>query len=181
MAKTRLLDRLLSLEDQKRLLEKIGEIEARSSGEVRLHLTDRPVRDALESARKAFVSLGMTQTRLRNGVLVFLSLPSRAFAVVGDEAVHSVAGPEYWEKLRDGAVQRFSAGEFAEGLLSLLQQVEEVLVEHFPHQEGDVDELPDEISFRPSRRRAVPWAIAGAAVAAGLLYLAWRLFLTGWS
>jgi hypothetical protein len=181
MAKTRILDRLVAPEDQKKLLDKIGEIEARSSGEVRLHLTDQPVRDVLARARKTFVALGMTQTRLRNGVLVFLSLPSRAFAVVGDEAVHRVAGPRYWEKLRDTAAERFAAGRFAEGLLSLLEEVEEVLVERFPHQEGDVDELPDDISFQPSRWRIVPWVAAGVVVAAGLLYLAWRLFYSGWS
>ena len=50
-----------------------------------MHVSDRRVRDPLLAARKTFASLGMTRTRLRNGVLVYLSLPARRLAIVGDE------------------------------------------------------------------------------------------------
>ena len=182
MAREHLLDRLLAPQDQRRILQKIEEIESRSSGEVRVHVTDRRVRDPLGAARKTFTALGMTRTRRRNGVLVFLSLPSRKIAIVGDEGVHRVAGPEYWEKLTRTMSERFAAGSYAEGLLEVLRQVEEVLVEHFPYEEGDVDELPDDISFPLPRRGLVPWAVVGGIVAAAaLLFLSWRLFFSGWS
>jgi uncharacterized membrane protein len=182
MARERLLDRLLSPQDQERVLQKIEEIESRSSGEVRVHVTDRRVKDALDSARKTFAALGMTRTRRRNGVLVFLSLPSRKLAIVGDEGVDRVAAPEYWQNLARTLSERFAADSYTDGLLEVLRQVEEVLVEHFPYEEGDLDELPDDISFPVPRRRLLPWAVAGALiVAAALLYLSWRLFFTGWS
>jgi len=176
------LDRLLSPEDQKRILDRIRAIEQASSGEVRVHVSDRRVRDPLAAARRTFHALGMTRTRLRNGVLVFLSLPTRRFAIVGDEGFHRAAGPELWEELRDRMATRFAAGSFAHGLLEVLDRVGAVLAEHFPHEEGDVDELPDEISYPPPRWRGLPWLIAaGVLVAAALLYLAWRLFFAGWS
>jgi len=182
MKKTGLLDQLLSSQDQQRLLEKIGQIESRSSGEVRLHVTGRRVNDTLQAARKTFVALGMTRTRRRNGVLVFLSLPSRTFAIVGDEGIDRITGPDYWESLRDTMSKRFSAGGYADGLLDILDQVEAVLVEHFPYEEGDIDELSDDISYEPPRSRALPWLIAaGVALAAALLYGVWRLFFSGWS
>jgi uncharacterized membrane protein YgcG len=177
-----LLDRLITPEDQKRLLEKIGGIERRSSGEVRIHVTGRRVKDPLEAARGTFTALGMTRTRRRNGVLVFLSLPSRKFAIVGDEGIDRVTPPGYWESLRDAMAGKFSEGSYAEGLLEILDRVEAVLAESFPYEEGDGDELPDEISYQPPRSRAIPWLIAaGIVAAAALLYLAWSLFFSGWS
>jgi uncharacterized membrane protein len=176
------LDRLIPPEEQNRLLDKIARIEKRSSGEVRIHVTDRRVKDPLEAARKTFTALGMTATKRRNGVLVFLSLPSRSFAIVGDEGIDRVTPPDYWDRLRDALAQRFAAGNFCEGLLEILDRVESVLLENFPYEKGDVDELPDDISYEPSRRRALPWLIAGAVVlTAALLYGVWRLFLSGWS
>jgi len=182
MKKKTLLDQLLAPQDQQRLLEKIKQIENRSSGEVRLHITDKRVKDTMQAARKTFTDLEMTRTRKRNGVLVFLSLPSRTFAIVGDEGIDRVTPPEYWENLRDAMAGRFSEGSYAEGLLEILNQVEAVLVEHFPYEEGDVDELSDEISYQPRVKRALPWLIAAGLAAAGaLLYLVWRLFFSGWS
>jgi len=182
MKKKALLDQLLSPQDQERLLEKITQIESRSSGEVRLHITDRRVKDTLQAARKTFTALEMTQTRRRNGVLVFLSLPSRAFAIVGDEGIDRVTPPDYWENLRDTMAERFSAGSYSDGLLDILDRVEAVLVKHFPYEEGDVDELSDDISYEPRRSKALPWLIAaGIVLAAALLYLVWRLFFSGWS
>ena len=175
------LDRLISPEEQERLLDRIARIEKRSCGEVRIHVTGRRVKDPLEAARRVFTSLGMTATRRRNGVLVFLSLPSRRFAVVGDEGIDRVTPADYWESLRDSMNERFAAGRYAEGLLEVLDRVESVLTEHFPYQKGDVDELPDELSYEPSRMRALPWIIACAAIlgAAGVLAV-WRLFFSGW-
>jgi uncharacterized membrane protein YgcG len=175
------LDQLIPQEEQNRLLDKIARIEKRSSGEVRIHVTDRRVKDPLEAARRTFTSLGMAATKRRNGVLVFLSLPSRRFAIVGDEGIDRVTPPDYWDRLRDALAERFAAGSYCEGLLEILDRVESVLAENFPYEKGDVDELSDDISYEPRRSRALPWLIAGAVVlTAVLLYGVWRLFLSGW-
>jgi uncharacterized membrane protein len=175
------LDRLITPEEQNKLLDKIARIEKRSSGEVRIHVTGRRVDDALEEARKTFTSLGMAATERRNGVLVFLSLPSRKFAIVGDEGIDRVTPADYWESLRDAMAGRFATGRFCEGLLEILDRVESVLTENFPYQKGDVDELPDEISYESPRSRVLPWLIAGGVIlTAALLFGVWRLFFSGW-
>ena len=175
------LDQLITAEEQNRLLDKIAGIEKRSSGEVRIHVTGRRVEDPLEAARRTFTSLGMSATKRRNGVLVYLSLPSRRFAIVGDEGIDRVTPADYWESLRDAMAERFTAGGFCDGLLEILERVEEVLVQHCPYEQGDVDELPDELSYEPPRSRALPWLIAGGVIlSAGLLFTVWRLFFWGW-
>jgi uncharacterized membrane protein len=176
------LAQLITPEEQNRLLDKIARIEKRSSGEVRIHVTGRRVKDPLETARSTFTSLGMTRTKRRNGVLVFLSLPSRRFAIVGDQGIDQVTPADYWGRLRDTLAEHFAAGSYCQGLLEIMDRVESVLVEHFPYEKGDVDELPDDISYELPRNRALPWLIAGAVIlTASLLYGVWRLFFSGWS
>ncbi len=171
MGKQKLLDRLLSPEDQERVLSQIRQIEKNSSGEVRVHLTDQPVKDVYQEARKTFSALGMTATRQRNGVLIFLSIASRRFAIIGDEGIDRVTASDYWDKLRDSMAEQFQAGHFADGLLELLTRVEEVLILNFPYQEGDVNELPDEISYNVGIPNPLPWLIAGGILLSPLFNL----------
>ena len=115
------------------------------------------------------------------GTIPPLACP-RSFAIVGDAGIDRVTPADFWDSLRNTLAERFTAGRYCEGLLQILDRVEAVLVEHFPYEAGDVDELPDEISFEPSRLRALPWLIiGGVVVVAALLLAVWRLFLSGWS
>jgi uncharacterized membrane protein YgcG len=100
---------------------------------------------------------------------------------VGDEGIDRVTPLDYWDSLRDTLAERFTAGSYCEGLLEILDRVEAVLAEHFPYEKGDVDELPDDLSYEPPRSRVMPWLIAGGAIlTAALLYGVWRLFFYGW-
>ncbi len=66
MGKQKLLDRLLSPEDQERVLSQIRQIEKNSSGEVRVHLTDQPVKDVYQAARKTFSALALRRNGLES-------------------------------------------------------------------------------------------------------------------
>ena len=81
--------------DHERIVKAIQEAEARSRGEVRVHVSQKAVADAQPdtpavaaveaAAARQFEALGMTQTAERNGVLLFVAPVSQTFAVVGDE------------------------------------------------------------------------------------------------
>ena len=47
----------------------------------------------------------------------------------------------------DSAVKQFAKGEYAEGIADAVTAVGEVLKQHFPYRDDDINELPDEISF----------------------------------
>jgi uncharacterized membrane protein len=133
--------------------EAVGAAEAQTSGEIRVHLERRvpgppdPGDDAvLGRAREVFARLGMTATRERNAVLIYLALDDHRLAIVGDEGVHARVGPVYWERVRDAMVERLRQGRPREALVEAVADVGRVLREHFPRRPGDVDELPD----RPS-------------------------------
>src|SRR2546430_11456317 len=68
--------------DETRIVKAIAETERKSSGEIRVYISHRRRTDPLKFARKRFVELGMTQTRHRNAVLIYLVTLTRQFAVV---------------------------------------------------------------------------------------------------
>lgn len=103
----------------------------------------RQVRDA---ARVAFVDLGVSRTRWRLGVLVYLSIFERDLEVVPDVGVDVSALGEDWPRaiaaMRD-AVGRLDFEAFRAATLALGP----ILGRVHPRQAGDVNELPDEVGL----------------------------------
>ena len=132
-------------EEKERIVLAIREAESRTSGEIRVYLERKAKGELLERARKVFDKIGMTRTRLRNGVLIYLSLKDRQFAVLGDRGIHEKVGPGFWDEAAILMAQSFSRGEFTAGLLNGIHRVGDKLQTFFPHKPGDVNELPDKV------------------------------------
>ena len=139
--------------EQKRILEAIRAAELETSGEIRLHVErDIPKKapvegDPYQRARQLFAELGMHATEARNGVLFYLATRSRRFTVLGDEELHRMVGEEFWEEVVARMAEHFVDDRFGDGMAAGIEWVGERLAEHFPYQDDDVNELPDEISF----------------------------------
>jgi uncharacterized membrane protein len=134
--------------DDKRIVAAIKQVEARSRGEIRVHVSDRSVADAHTAAVAVFDRLGMTRTDERNGVLLFVAPESRSFAVIGDRGVHERCGEGFWPAVAEAVRAEFSAGRFTEGIIAGIEKVGDELARHFPRHRGDTDrnELPDAVS-----------------------------------
>lgn len=142
--------RFLSDADARRVVDAIGASEAKSRGEVRVHVEKRcKGGDPIARARVVFEELGMTKTELRCGVLVYVATEHRLFAVIGDRDIDAKVGAEFWTDLAVAMQRHFAAGDFAEGLLEAIRRIGDALATHFPRdaERRDVDELPNEISF----------------------------------
>jgi uncharacterized membrane protein len=134
--------------DDERILAAIRKAEARSRGEVRVHVAEGPVDDAQAAAQADFERLGMTETAERNGVLILVAPESQAFAVVGDRGIDERCEEGFWATVAEAMGEELRAGRFTEGLVAAVERVGDVLASHFPRRPGDVDEneLPDAIS-----------------------------------
>jgi uncharacterized membrane protein len=141
--------RLLSADDERRVVEAIRSAERRTSGEIRVHVQGACKGDPLEAAAQVFERLGMARTAARNGVLVFVAVDDRRFALVGDRGIHEKVGTAFWEALRDGLAASFRAGKAADGLVAVVEAVGAELSRSFPRGGDDRNELPDSISFGP--------------------------------
>ena len=139
-------NKFFSPEDQERIVAEIRRAEEKTSGEIRVHLDRHSQGDPLEKAQKVFVRLGMTRTRERNGVLIYLATDHRKFAIVGDEGIHRVVPENTWEDVKEIMQKDFRRGEFAAGLCQGIRKVGERLQAHFPAVREGKNEIPDGIS-----------------------------------
>jgi uncharacterized membrane protein len=138
----------LTGEERDRVVAAIRALEKRTSGEIRVHLQDRTDEHAREAAR-VFDRLGMSQTRERNGVLFFIAVRHRRFAVIGDAGIHAVVPGDFWSGVVSRVESRFAEGRFADGLLDGITMAGNALAEFFPHRPDDPNELDDRITGSP--------------------------------
>lgn len=141
------LDDFISIPDQGRVVDAIGEAEMMTSGEIRVHVTPKCGKDVMRDAIKTFNRLEMYKTRHRNGVLIFLAFESRKFAILGDSGINAVVPADYWDNEKDTLQQYLKQGDPATGLCKVIASVGEKLKTHFPIEEDDENELSNEISF----------------------------------
>jgi len=133
--------------EEHRLTAAIRAAESKTSGEIRVFVSSRPLRgtDVVSRAAAAFEKLGMTQTAQRNGVLFYFVPDDRQFAVIGDTGIHEKCGPEFWSEVAAALRSRLAAGEFTEAILEGIRLAGETLASHFPRRPGDRNSLPDSI------------------------------------
>jgi uncharacterized membrane protein len=134
--------------DDERIVAAIRAAEARSRGEIRVHVAEGPVKDARRAAEADFARLGMAGTAERNGVLILVAPESRSFALVGDRGIDERCPPGFWEELAAGMAGEFRVGRFTDGIVAAVARVGDELARHFPRRPGDDDrnELPDGVS-----------------------------------
>ncbi len=133
-------------EERERILAEIRQAEDKTSGEIRVHLDNHLEGDALAKAKQLLQQLGMTKTKYRNGVLIYLNPQHKRFAIIGDEGIHKVAPPNFWEDIKEEMQKFFRAGKFCDGVCWGIRQVGEKLKTYFPIERDDQNELSDDIS-----------------------------------
>lgn len=98
-----------------------------------------------------FEKLEMHKTELRNGVLFYLSISDRKFAILGDAGINAVTPDNFWEEIKEAVINHFKDEKYSEGLSTGIKMAGKALQEHFPYQKDDVNELSDEISYGKSK------------------------------
>lgn len=134
-------------EEKEKIKEAIGHAELNTSGEIRLHVDNRCKIDVLDCAASWFERLKMHNTEKRNGVLFYLAVKDRKFAILGDAGINAVTPEDFWDTIKEKMLTHFKEDKFAEGLVMGIEMAGEQLKAHFPYQSDDINELSDDISF----------------------------------
>ena len=129
------------------IVNAIKSAELNTSGEIRVHVEMNCKGNVLDCAANIFAKLKMHKTEQRNGVLFYLSVESKKFAVLGDVGINKVVPTDFWDSIKSVMQEKFVQGNFTEGLVKGIEMAGEKLKANFPYQTNDVNELPDDISF----------------------------------
>lgn len=137
----------LTEKDKLEITNAIRVAETNTSGEIRVHLEKHCVGEVLDRAAYLFEKLEMHKTELRNGVLFYVAVEDKKFAILGDAGINQKVPEDFWESTKDVVIEKLKEGKIAKGLASGIIKAGEQLKAHFPYQDDDVNELSDEISF----------------------------------
>ena len=135
-------------QDQKLAITKaITQSELQTSGEIRLHIDSNCEVNVLDSATVIFRKLKMHKTELRNGVLFYLAVTDKKFAILGDKGINEKVPENFWDNIKELMLDHFKKQQFTEGLCKGIEMAGEKLKTHFPLQSNDTNEITNEISI----------------------------------
>jgi uncharacterized membrane protein len=138
---------LFNEQEQELISTAIAEAEKLTSGEIRIAIDKHCDGDALEMATSYFKKLGMDKTIEHNGVLIYLAYEDHKFAIIGDRGINKVVPPDFWETTKIAMRAHFAGGNIADGLIAGISLVAEKLAIFFPSNNGDINELPNDIIY----------------------------------
>ena len=136
-----------SKEEKELIKSAVKEAELNTSGEIRVHMDNHCKEEVMDRAAWWFKKLEMQKTEQRNGVLFYLAVKDHKFAILGDAGINAVTPDDFWDTIKSTMLGHFMEGEFTTGLKEGILMAGQALKNRFPYQDGDVNELSDEISF----------------------------------
>ncbi|MAM30427.1 MAG: hypothetical protein CMC13_15520 [Flavobacteriaceae bacterium] len=136
----------LTADEEMAIVDAIRTAEKNTSGEIRVHLEAHSKTDAFDRAADVFDFLHMNNTKLNNGVLIYIAVEDRTLVIMGDKGINDVVPPHFWESTKDAIIEKFKKGDMKQGLVDGILKAGEQLKKHFPRKNNDTNELPDDIS-----------------------------------
>lgn len=144
--------RALGPDALRRLEARVRSSETRHSGEIRVCVeAGLPLSylwrgaSARERAITMFGKLRVWDTEFNNGVLIYLLLAEHRIEIVADRGVSRHVPHAQWEAIVAQMSAELAARHYEAGLMSAVDAVTALLVQHYPLQPGQVNpnELPD--------------------------------------
>ncbi|KGQ70908.1 membrane protein [Chelonobacter oris] len=134
----------------------VRQLELQTSAEVRVYIEkNAELKGLAESANpivtraeQVFSQLEMEKTEANNGVLIYVALKQRSCAVIGDSGINRFVAADFWQGCCDVITAQAAQGNLTKGIIAALYLLAEKLSQHFPYQQDDVDELPNEVIIR---------------------------------
>jgi len=113
---------------------------------LRILLVPRAVQRARahRAALEQFVLRGISRTRNRCGILIFVSLAEHYARIVADEGVAQKVQASEWQAAVDTLTMHIREGHIAAGFIAAIERCGAVLAEYAPP-DGSANQLPDRL------------------------------------
>ncbi len=84
-------------------------------------------------------------TRSKTGLLIYLSIMEKKAVVLADKSIAKKFPTNTWSEVVDTIITGIKNKNISEGILNGLSDCQERLTEHFPIEDNDINELPNEV------------------------------------
>ncbi len=100
---------------------------------------------AHEAAAREFIRRGLTRTREKTGVLIYIALAERHAEILADTGIADRVDADVWRGIIADLTAAIRDGRIADGLAAAIRRAGAILEEHVPPRLDDEDELPNKI------------------------------------
>ena len=148
-----LVKQMFAKEDLAAIAIAVGEAEKTTAGEIRVSIRQRrkwreKKRTIEELTRQEFHLLGMTKTKDRTGILIFLLLEDKKFFILADDGIHAKVEDGTWDKITKEMSDHFSQKNFRLGIIHGVKSVGGELAKYFPRKSDDTNQLPNDVHIQ---------------------------------
>lgn len=95
-------------------------------------------------ALEVFSGMRVWDTEQNNGVLIYLLMADHDVEIVADRGINQRVPAEIWEQICHDMEQQFAEGRFEAGLLHGVERISQLLHQHFPANQNNENELPNQ-------------------------------------
>jgi putative membrane protein len=100
---------------------------------------------AHEAASREFLRRGMTRTREKTGVLIYLALAEHHAEILADTGIADRVEPGIWAGIVVDLTRAIRNNRMIEGLEEAIRRTGAILAQHAPPRLDDMDELPNKV------------------------------------
>ena len=140
------LEDFLTASEEQEVISAIQKAEKMTSGEIRVHIESNIDKPPYERVLEVFHALKLDETQAHNGVLFYVAINSKTFAIYGDRGINKIVSNDFWKSTKDIVIANFKEQKFKKGLVAGILETGKQLQKFFPVQPHDQNELPDHIS-----------------------------------
>jgi len=100
---------------------------------------------AARTAREQFFEQNLHRTKDNTGLLIFVSVAERYVEILADVGINEKVEAGYWQPAIETFVSAVKAGQTAKGFSDTIEYCGKALIEHFPAEGENPNELPDHL------------------------------------
>jgi uncharacterized membrane protein YgcG len=126
------LRHFLTVSERDQIAAALAEAGRHTRARIGLSIDERAARDPLARARTRFQEWQLPEGERPTAVLVYVSVPSRSYAIVGGEKVGRLAPQAFWELVDRDLHHHFEEGRYCDGIFKAIAQVAIQLERLFP-------------------------------------------------
>lgn len=120
--------------EREQIAAALAEAGRHTRASIGLSIDERWAKAPQARARVLFEEWQLPEEERPTAVLVYVSAPSRTYAIVGGEEVHRVAPQTFWELVERDLHHHFEEGRYCDGIFKAIAQVAIQLERHFPRE-----------------------------------------------
>lgn len=100
---------------------------------------------AKEYANKQFSNLGLNRTKTNQALMFFVSLDEKYVEIIADDTISSKISNDYFQEIIDTFIIDVKNSQLSNGYLKAIQSCSERLIQEFPIQDNDENELSNDV------------------------------------